>query len=145
MKKIISVLALTLPSVFSVTAAATDKVTFQVALNGVKTGHAPLYVSVQDANKIRTSSANAGVILRELNEESVTVDLEVEPGVYAVSVWHDLDEDGKFSMGKNYIPTDGWGASGTPPRDRAPSFDDMKIEIFQNGQVIAVDMDYATE
>lgn len=123
-------------------AMADDKVQFQITLNGVQTGHAPLYVSVQDAGKFRTESGNAGVILRSQDDTNLTVDLEVEPGKYAVSIWHDLDEDGEFSMDANYVPIDGWGASGTPPEDRAPSFDEMMVEILQNGQVIAIDMEY---
>ncbi|MEM6483514.1 MAG: DUF2141 domain-containing protein [Pseudomonadota bacterium] len=123
-------------------AIADEKVQFQVTLNGVQTGHAPLYVSVQDAGKFRTDSGNAGVILRSQELTNISVDLEVEPGQYAVSIWHDLDEDGEFSMGANYVPTDGWGASGTPPEDRAPSFDEMMVEILQDGQVIAIDMEY---
>ena len=124
------------------TVIADDKVSFQVALNGVKTGHAPLYVSVQDAGQFRTEQGAAGVIIRSQEDERTVVDLEVEPGVYAVSIWHDLDEDGEFSRGENYWPTDGWGASGTYPEDRAPSFDEMKVEILQDGQIIPIDMKY---
>ncbi|MEE4245352.1 MAG: DUF2141 domain-containing protein, partial [Kangiellaceae bacterium] len=71
-----------------------------------------------------------------------TVEMSVEPGIYAVSIWHDLDEDGKFSRGKDYWPTDGWGSSGNPPSGKAPSFDDMKVEVTSDGQLIPITMQY---
>lgn len=123
-------------------ATGEEKVVFQVSLSGVKTGHSPLYISVQDAGQFRTQDGAAGAILREQESTETIVDLEVEPGAYAISVWHDLDEDGEFSRGENYWPTDGWGASGTYPEDRAPSFEEMKVDILQNGRVVMIDMQY---
>lgn len=121
---------------------AAEEVSVEVLLDNVKVGHSPLYVSVQDANQFRTNDAQAGTIVRSQEKASVSVQLSVEPGVYAVSIWHDLDEDGQFSRGKDYWPTDGWGSSGNPPQGKAPSFDDMKVEISSGGQVIPIVMQY---
>lgn len=123
-------------------AAQSEKIPFTINLEGIQTGHAPLYISVQDAGNFRTQMGNAGIILRKQDNPTESVNLAVEPGVYAVSIWHDLDEDGQFTMGENYIPEDGWGTSGTPPHDRAPSFDEMAIEIYREGQVIDIAMQY---
>ncbi|MEM6604242.1 MAG: hypothetical protein AAF671_00680, partial [Pseudomonadota bacterium] len=89
-KNAIAGLAAGISLVAGPTALADDKVQFQITLNGVQTGHAPLYVSVQDAGKFRTESGNAGVILRSQEQSNLSVDLAVEPGQYAVSIWHDL-------------------------------------------------------
>lgn len=145
LKRKLLILATTVLFFASFASANGDKVSFQVQLDGVQVGNAPLYISVQDAGKFRTQSGNAGTILRSQDDQLLTVDLEVEPGKYAVSIWHDLDEDGKFSINERYIPTDGWGSSGTPPKDRAPSFDEMMVEIYQDGQVVFIEMQYVSD
>jgi len=63
-----------------------------------------------------------------------------EPGDYAVSVWHDRDNDMRFSMDAEYKITDGWGASGTPPINRMPQFDDVKISIPNMGTSLEIEM-----
>ncbi|WP_338518952.1 DUF2141 domain-containing protein [Alteromonas gracilis] len=141
--KSLTLIAAACGSLFTTNVVANEYVTLAVNLEGIKTGHAPLYISVQDANQFRTDEGAGGTILRSQENENMTVELNVEPGIYAVSIWHDLDEDGKFSRGKDYWPTDGWGSSNNPQTGKAPSFDDMKIEVTHDGQVIPITMQYA--
>ena len=63
-----------------------------------------------------------------------------EPGDYSVSVWHDRDDDGRFSMTETYEILDSWGVSGTPPNDKEPTFDDVKISIPNMGTSVTIDM-----
>lgn len=128
---------------FTTSVMASETVTVAVNLEGIKTGHAPLYISIQDANQFRTNEGAGGTILRSQDNENMTVELNVEPGTYAVSIWHDLDEDGKFSRGKDYWPTDGWGSSNNPQAGKAPSFEDMKVDVTHDGQLIPITMQYA--
>jgi len=65
-----------------------------------------------------------------------------EPGEYAVSVWHDLNDDTIFSMDDNYRPVDGWGNSGNPPTDRRPVFDDVKVPVLSFGTTVPVTLNY---
>jgi len=66
-----------------------------------------------------------------------------EPGEYAVSVWHDMDDDMVFDMDESYRPMEGFGSSGTPPKDRAPKFDDVKLSIDSYGSAVDVALTYA--
>jgi hypothetical protein len=45
-------------------------------------------------------------------------------------------------MDENYRPSEGWGASGTMPTDRAPKFDGVKIKIESFGATVDVPMVY---
>ena len=63
-----------------------------------------------------------------------------EPGEYSVSVWHDRDNDGRFSMSDTYQVLDSWGASGTPPEGKEPTFDDVKITVPPMGTSVEIDM-----
>lgn len=62
------------------------------------------------------------------------------PGEYSVSVWHDRDDDGRFSMTETHQVLDSWGASGTPPQNEAPTFDDVKITVPNMGTDVTINM-----
>jgi len=63
-----------------------------------------------------------------------------EASEYAISVWHDRDDDGRFSMSESYETLDGWGASGTPIENKEPTFDDVKIDIPLKGTSVTIEM-----
>jgi uncharacterized protein (DUF2141 family) len=59
----------------------------------------------------------------------------IPPGTYAISVFHDANENGKLDtfMG---IPREGFGFSRNPPlRPRAPRFDEAMIQVSENSTV----------
>ena len=43
-------------------------------------------------------------------------------------------------MTKDFNILDSWGASGTPPQDRDPNFDDVKVYISSMGTSVSIDM-----
>jgi hypothetical protein len=99
-----------------------------------------IYVSIQTRETYRSLKGHGG-ILRTLTPGTMQATFHVaEPGEYAVSVWHDRDNDMRFSMDEKYNILDGWGASGTPPTDRMPGFDDVKITVPNMGTSVTVDM-----
>jgi hypothetical protein len=100
-----------------------------------------IYVSIQTRETYRSLKGHGG-ILKVLNPGTMEATFHVsEPGEYAVSVWHDRDNDMRFSMNEaTYQILDGWGASGTPPTDRMPIFDDVKISIPPQGTATTVAM-----
>ena len=99
-----------------------------------------IYVSIQTRETFRSMKGHGGII-KALTPGTMEATFKVaEPGDYAVSVWHDRDNDMRFSMDVDYTITDGWGASGTPPRDRAPQFDDVKVSIPNMGTSLEIAM-----
>ena len=100
----------------------------------------PIYVSIQTRENYRSMKGFGGMIPNaEVGEMTVTYTVD-EPGDYSVSVWHDRNNDGLFTMTKTYEILDSWGASGTPPTDRDPNFDDVKVSIPNMGTSISIDM-----
>jgi len=113
-----------------------------ITLTGVKAGTTPLYISVQKRGDYRSQNGFGG-LLKTTSSGTVTAKVKVDKADdYAVSIWHDLDNDGQFSMTKDYKIIDGWGASGNVPTNRAPNFDDVKVFIPLSGSVVTVDMIY---
>ena len=65
------------------------------------------------------------------------------PGTYAVAVYHDADDDGKF--GRNWIglPSEGWGFSTNPPRSYGvPTFTQVAFTTGADGSRQTIQMRY---
>lgn len=113
-----------------------------VNLTGVQIADGPIYISVQTQDKYQSMSGH-GTIIENVTPGNMTTTVKVsEPGDYAVSVWHDMNDNMRFDMTENYMPVEGWGASGTPPKDKAPIFDDVKIKIESFGSEVTVPVNY---
>ena len=74
---------------------------------------------------------------------SQVVFLDVPPGLYAVSVRHDENLNGKLDTNIFGIPKEGYGASNNPSKKlREPTFDEGKIELKDGEQVIEIKLIY---
>ena len=104
-------------------------------------GNDPVYVSIQTEDEFR-SMRGAGGVASYAKTGSMTATFPVaEPGDYAVSVWHDRDGDGRFSMSEDYtVVLDSYGASGNPATDSMPTFDDVKFTVPNMGTELTVEM-----
>lgn len=113
-----------------------------ITIDNVRAGNVPLYISVQKRGQYQGIKGH-GVILKSTTAGTMQATVKVDVvDDYAVSLWHDLDNDGVFSMNERYQPEDGWAASGTVPMNRAPKFDDVKVTVPMAGKAVAVSMIY---
>ncbi|WP_371396266.1 DUF2141 domain-containing protein [Fretibacter rubidus] len=113
-----------------------------ITIENVRAGDVPLYISVQKRGQYQGIKGH-GVVLKSTTSGTMRAMVNVDVvDDYAVSLWHDLDNDGVFSMNERYQPEDGWGASGTVPTDRAPKFDDVKVTVPMAGKDVTVSMIY---
>jgi len=68
---------------------------------------------------------------------------DVPQGVYAVSVLHDENMNGKLDKGLFGIPQEGYGASNNPEKKtRAPHFDEAKFSLSAPEQTIEIKLIY---
>ena len=134
--------ALSISTLASTVAHAAEGVPLTVTLNNVQATDMPLYISVQTKADYR-SMKGSGAVLKTTETgtmiETVTVP---EPGDYAISIWHDLDNDGRFSMNERYEIEDGWATSGDVPTGATPTFDQAKISVPAMGTGASVTMIY---
>jgi len=113
-----------------------------VNLSGVQVADGPIYITVQKQEEYMGMKGHRA-ILKTITPGNMTTIVNVaEPGDYAVSIWHDMDDDTVFDMDKSYRPAEGWGASGLVPQDRMPKFDDVKIKIGSFGATVNVPLIY---
>jgi uncharacterized protein (DUF2141 family) len=112
-------------------AAEAGRVT--VDLNGLRSG-GTLYVQLQTRAQFMGADRAGGKIVHVAQAGSLSVDLgEVAPGDYAVSVWHDDNDNRRFDMdAQGGGPLDGWAiANGAEAGAGPPDFDRAKIAVAQ--------------
>ena len=136
-KSLIAIVALALMG----SPAQAQENNLSVELTGLQASEGKLYISVQKEEDFMAQRGHGGVFeVTEAGNE--TYAFTVPAGEYAVSIWHDTDNDGKFSMDENWVPTDGWGMSGTSSVDKQPRFDEVKIAIASSGTSVRIPMIY---
>jgi uncharacterized protein (DUF2141 family) len=112
-----------------------------VDLSGIEARGGTLYVSVQTEAQFTGDEGTAGEVVEAPDAGARTFAFDVPPGAYAVSVWHDDDGDGEFTMGPNFMPLDGWAMSG-PALQGPPRFGDVAVEVDEDGARTALSMTY---
>ena len=124
-------------------AAPSPTIPVTVDLSEVEALPGTLYVSIQMESDYMTDAGFGGVLKPVAGmPEKVTYEVDM-PGTYAVSLWHDLDDDQNFSM--NLVTgeiADGWGASGNVSESKRPTFADVAVDVPSYGGEVKVRMFY---
>lgn len=121
--------------------AAAQAAPLSVTLDGIEARGGTLFVSVQTEAQFTKEEGIAGEAVEAPEAGSRTFAFDVPEGAYAVSVWHDDDGDGEFTMGPSFMPLDGWAMSG-PPLQGPPSFEDVAVEVGEDGAEASMSMTY---
>jgi uncharacterized protein (DUF2141 family) len=101
----------------------------------------------QDANGFPDNTSNA------IRQQAVDIDpntltaqvifSDVPQGIYAVSVLHDENLNGKLDKNFMGIPKEGYGPSNNPAKKRrAPTFDEAKFSLDAPEQTIEIKLIY---
>ena len=70
----------------------------------------------------------------------VTID-RLTPGQYAVTVYHDANDNGRFDKNWIGLPQEAWGVSNNVrPRLRAPRFEEAAFELGPGRHLIAIEL-----
>jgi uncharacterized protein (DUF2141 family) len=65
------------------------------------------------------------------------------PGTYAIAVYHDENDNGKFDRSWTGLPTEGFGVSNNPkPLLRAPTLAESAIQVGSGHKVVNIDLRY---
>ena len=113
-----------------------------VTLDDVKSTSGPIYISIQKRSEYMGMKGHGGMLPEAtLGEMKATFKVD-QPGDYSISVWHDVNDDGIFSMSETYQILDGWGNSAAIDVEGQPTFDDVKISVPANGADVTVKMKY---
>jgi uncharacterized protein (DUF2141 family) len=67
---------------------------------------------------------------------------DVEPGLWALAVLHDENENGRLDRNFLRMPTEGVGASNDAARRGSPRFDDARFSVPAQGSVLRIALHY---
>ena len=100
-----------------------------VTLNDVRPDAGDLYVALQTEDQFLQEGGIAGERVENPQDGTVTVTLaDVPDGTYSLSVWHDIDGDGTFSMGP-MGPADGWAMIGASDLRGMPTWEAQSFTL----------------
>jgi uncharacterized protein (DUF2141 family) len=110
--------------------------TIEVSMSGFDNNDGTAMIAVYDSKENFLEKRLLGKISEIENNEAKVTFSDVPDGMYAISVVHDKDENGKLNMVMGFYPSEATGASNNAPaRFGPPKWEDAKFEV-KNGQYI---------
>jgi uncharacterized protein (DUF2141 family) len=110
--------------------------TIEVCISGFDSNNGTAMIAVYDSEENFLEKRLLGEISKIENKEARVVFSDVPEGVYAISVVHDEDDNGKLNMVMGFYPSEATGASNNAPaKFGPPKWEDAKFEV-KNGQYI---------
>ena len=114
-----------------------------VTLTGVRADAGPIYVGLQTREQFMKQAGTAGSVVPAPTDGTVTVTLaDVPVGTYSIGVWQDTDRDGRFSMGADGRPTDGWSSIGAAALTAPPTFEGSSFTVAAQLAAVTLAMMY---
>ena len=101
-----------------------------------------LYIGVYktEAGLMREDAVCFKKIVPVKTTGSISLDVsELQPGTYAISCFHDLNNNGKLDTNFMGIPNEPYGFSNNArPKFRAPKWAEAKVEVKPGGRPISI-------
>ena len=116
--------------------------TLEVRVSGIEGAHGTVGIALWDRGQgfpedIEYALASTYAAIEDGTAR--TVFERLEPGIYAVTVFHDQDDNHRFDKNWLGMPKEAWGVSNdVRPRMRAPRFDEARFEIVEGDHSIDI-------
>jgi uncharacterized protein (DUF2141 family) len=128
---------------FLTTASSTAPVTLKVEITNLKKAQGKLMIAIYNPNeKFGEGVPAISDIVEVKSSGSKTVSFDLEPGRYALALFHDLNGNGELDKNFVGIPKEPYAFSKDfRPKFSAPSFEDCAFEVTGTGtQQISVEL-----
>jgi uncharacterized protein (DUF2141 family) len=121
-------------------AVAIAPVTLKVEISNIKQPRGRIWIAMFRPNeKFGNEKPNIYKIIDVQSVSTQRADFEIEPGRYALAVYHDLNENNILDKNFIGIPKEPYGFSNDfRPRFSPPSFEDCAFDVPQHGRVLSV-------
>ena len=113
-------------------ASASDVIALEVSLSALRNDEGLIRVAVHASGSTFPSATPLTAASISPIEGEATIQFELPPGRYAVSVLHDEDSDGELDTGLFGIPKEGFGASTRVRRLGPPRWEDCAFELTED-------------
>ncbi len=114
--------------------------TIEVDMTGFGTDQGTVVVGLYDNKGSFLDSSKLAIDSKINNKKAhVTFD-DIPDGIYAISCYHDENDNGKLDMFLGFYPKESYGTSNNAPaRFGPPKWEDAKFEI-KNGEIATFDI-----
>lgn len=110
--------------------------TIEVSISGFDSNNGNAMIAVYDSEENFLKKPLIGKILKIENKEAKVTFSDVPDGLYAISVFHDEDDNGKLNMVMGFYPSEATGTSNNAPANFGPpKWKKAKFEVT-NGQAV---------
>ncbi len=101
-----------------------------VKINRIVSDNGIVYFALYDSQDNFINRKPRKVLQKKIENNSVKVVFEnLKPGIYAVSCYHDANNNGKMDFENNGMPLEDYGATNNIMNYGPPRFDDAKYEL----------------
>ena len=111
-----------------------------IEVDGFESLEGDLFIAINNSSEqfISDTEFYKDTIIDIISDNIVVRIEDVIPGVYAISVFHDENQDAELNLGFLNIPEEGFGFSNNPAIGVSqPSFDDCEF-VIEEGQSVVV-------
>ncbi|MBV1922949.1 MAG: DUF2141 domain-containing protein [Flavobacteriaceae bacterium] len=114
--------------------------TVEVNITDFDSNDGTVYISIYDSEENFLEKGFVSKKSDVVNQEASFTFTELVDGVYAVSCFHDEDDNGKMNMIMGMIPSEDYGTSNNAPaRFGPPKWKDAKFEV-KGGEIVKLDI-----
>ena len=113
-----------------------------ISFTNIRDAKGSLYIGVYNSEAcfMKEDKACFKKIVPVKTTGNVSLDVsELKPGIYAISCFHDLNDNGKLDTNLLGIPSEPYGFSNNArPKFRAPKWSEAKFEVKAGGGPISI-------
>lgn len=122
-------------------AADPQKASLTVEVHNVLTREGAVYIALFKPGQEFPSGKPTDGKKVEATGNNVKATFSVEPGVYAIAVFHDENNNGKMDKRIFGIPKEPYGFSNNfRPKMSAPKFSDCQFSVGNGGKTVSIDV-----
>ena len=114
--------------------------TIEVNMTGFDSDQGIVSVGLYDNEGAFLESAQKSISSKITNQKANVTFTDIPDGIYAISCYHDEDDNGELNMILGFYPKEAYGTSNNAPaRFGPPKWNDAKFEI-KNGEIAKFDI-----
>lgn len=118
-----------------------DKDTLILKVTNIKKAVGDIYVAVFDNKEDYMENRFVEAVAAVEIKGELEINIEMPKGKYAISIFHDTNEDGELSTNFLGIPKEPYGFSNNPKaKFGPPSYEQSLFEFKESGQVIEIEL-----
>lgn len=112
---------------------AQDKGDLTVTFEDYEDPKGEIYIVVFEKENFLRQPIKTSILKLKAEDNQVTIE-DLSFGVYAISVFHDLNGNKQFDMDENQRPVEPWAMSGTVNPMQMPTWESAKFKFETTGQ-----------